>query len=34
MNVAAAAGLGLRTHHFTGAARLRTALVENGLLPA
>lgn len=34
INVAAAAGLGLRTHHFTGAARLRTALVENGLLPA
>ncbi|MFZ3235888.1 MAG: HAD family phosphatase [Stellaceae bacterium] len=34
VNVAAAAGLGLRTHHFTGAARLRTALVENGLLPA
>jgi 2-haloacid dehalogenase len=33
-NVAAAAGLGFRTHHFTGASGLRAALVENGLLPA
>lgn len=33
-NIATAARLGFRTHHFTGASRLRTALIENGLLPA
>lgn len=33
-NCAAAAALGFRTHHFTGASGLRAALVANGLLPA
>jgi 2-haloacid dehalogenase len=33
-NCAAAAALGFRAHHFTGAAGLRTALVANGLLAA
>jgi 2-haloacid dehalogenase len=32
-NVAAAERLGFRTHHFTGAAGLRRALVGHGLLP-
>jgi 2-haloacid dehalogenase len=34
LNAAAAARLGFRAHHFVGAAGLRRALVEHGLLPA
>ncbi|WP_172120066.1 HAD family hydrolase [Actinomyces faecalis] len=33
-NITAAQDLGLRTHHFRGAGRLRAALTEAGLLPA
>lgn len=32
-NIAAAQEMGLRTHHFRGAGRLRAALTEAGLLP-
>ena len=34
VNIEAADRLGMRTHHFTGAGRLRAELVELGLLPA
>ena len=33
VNIRAAGRLGLRTHHFTGAGRLRAELVATGLLP-
>ena len=32
-NIRGARAVGLRTHHFTGAGRLRADLIERGLLP-